>query len=476
MRALDDTPIDPEVQAELDAIDATLAGERVDSKYAEVAELALLLTSDRPVPREEFLQSLDARIERRFASAGGGATRGGRRWRAPWGMSPVWGSAAVGLAAAVAAVVVLSSGGGGGGVVPRALNGALERPAQSERFGPITAGHTGSSSARSSAAGSAAGLPSVPATTPSNGPAKAAPLARTSSPKLQNYNPAPTYSAPTASPKSSAGSSSRGSSAGSAAPSAGNGALAVPQQGAQSLAAAPTPPPNGRKIVQSAQLALGAPADRIEAVAQEVFDVVGNQHGIVEHSSVTANGGPGAYAEFQLSIPSANLSQALSELSKMQYAHVTSRTDSSQDVNRQFVDERGQLREAQALRTSLLKQLAAAVTTEQVDSIRARLHDVDARIGSIKSALDALNHRVAFSRLDVTINAGSAPVPAHHSPNHGFTLGRAVHDAGRVLTVVAGVVLITLAAMVPIGLVMGLAISIGAPIRRRRREHALDLA
>jgi hypothetical protein len=468
MRALDDTPIDPQVQAELDAIDATLAGEPVDPEYAELAELALLVAAERPVPRDEFLASLDERVERRFASAGGGAARGGRRWWAPWGRSSMWGGAAVALTAAVAAVVVLSSGSGGGGAV-RGLS-LLSEGGTASSAAPSRAPGPNSGSSRFGALTPSAGAPGVVATTPSS-PAHSA---AKSAPKLRNHGPATTASPPTPATKLPSRSSS--SSAGSAGPSANSGAIAAPQQGAQSLAAAPTPPSNGRKIVQSAQLQLGAPANRIEAVAQEVFDVVGNQHGIVEHSSVTANGSPGAYAEFQLSIPSANLSQTLGQLSKLPYAHVASRTDSSQDVNHRFVDERGQLREAHALRTSLLEQLAAAVTTQQVDSIQARLRDVDARIGSIKSALDALNHRVAFSRLQVTVNAGNAPIPAHHSSNRGFTLGRAVHDAGRVLTVVAGVVLITLAAIVPIGLVLGLAISIGAPIRRRRREHALDLA
>ena len=51
MRHLDETPIDPEIAACLDAIDATLAGEPVDPRHAELAELALLLADDRPRPR-----------------------------------------------------------------------------------------------------------------------------------------------------------------------------------------------------------------------------------------------------------------------------------------------------------------------------------------------------------------------------------------------------------------------------------------
>jgi hypothetical protein len=67
-------------------------------------------------------------------------------------------------------------------------------------------------------------------------------------------------------------------------------------------------------------------------------------------------------------------------------------------------------------------------------------------------------------------------VPHKPSSSGGFTLDKAVHDAGRVLTVAAGVALIALAALVPVGLVAALGLWIGLALRRRRREQALDAA
>jgi hypothetical protein len=55
-------PRPDEILDELEAVDATLAGEPVDPAYADVAELALLLASERPVPRPEFARDLDARV------------------------------------------------------------------------------------------------------------------------------------------------------------------------------------------------------------------------------------------------------------------------------------------------------------------------------------------------------------------------------------------------------------------------------
>ena len=76
---------------------------------------------------------------------------------------------------------------------------------------------------------------------------------------------------------------------------------------AAGAAAAPTPPGNGRKIIQSAQLTLTAAPAKVETVAQEVFDVVGRESGVVRSSNVTATGGLDSSAEFELSVPSSSL-------------------------------------------------------------------------------------------------------------------------------------------------------------------------
>jgi hypothetical protein len=68
-----------------------------------------------------------------------------------------------------------------------------------------------------------------------------------------------------------------------------------------------------------------------------------------------------------------------------------------------------------------------------------------------------------------------APVRHHHSSG-GFGLGKATHVAGRVLVVAAGVALIALAVLVPLGLVAAVLAWLGLVLRRRRREQALDLA
>src|SRR5450755_2148382 len=145
MRRVDEPPIDPEIAASLDAIDATLAGEPVDPRHAELAELALLLASQRPQIEAGFAGSLDGRVDRRFAR------RASLRRRRGWIFAP---AAMVGLAATVAAVVVLSSGGSGSFSSP--TTSAAERaPAATATSSGTAASSTAASSA--SPSGSATG-------------------------------------------------------------------------------------------------------------------------------------------------------------------------------------------------------------------------------------------------------------------------------------------------------------------------------
>jgi Domain of unknown function (DUF4349) len=189
---------------------------------------------------------------------------------------------------------------------------------------------------------------------------------------------------------------------------------------------------------------------------------------------VTSTGGPDGSARFQLSVPAANLQPTVSELSQLHGAHVLSRTDDTTDITGQVGGAGRRLAEVRALRRSLLRQLARATTTEAVASLRAQLRDADAAISRASANLNGLHRQVDYSKLTVTIQASSVAV-ARPSHGGGFTLHRALHDAGRVLVVVAGGALIALAVLVPLGLLVGLVAWAGLVLRRRRREASLDL-
>ncbi|MGO9959257.1 MAG: DUF4349 domain-containing protein [Solirubrobacteraceae bacterium] len=435
MRRFDNHPLAPGAAAALQALDATLDGEAVDPEFAALAELALILRQERPAPSAAFTATLDARIERRFTAAAAAPAAPGRNRRRRL-LAP---GAAV-LAGLAAAIVIATSGSGPGAV--KSLS-----PAAS----------AGVSSTASAAATTSARSPGA-----FFGPTG---VAKSSAP------PAPSAAHGTVSSAPAAASAAAGSASGASSPAA-----ATPVPAPPVLVPAPAPVPSGanRQIVQSAQLALMAEPKRIDDVAQQVFDVIATEKGIVNSSTVTATGNANGYASFQLSVPGANLQATMSALSELPGSRVISRTDATTDITGEVGGAGIKLAEARALRTALLKQLAAATTSEQITSLQAQLRDADASIASDLGTLNGLRNQVAYSRITLTIQAGAVSVVLPGSGS-SFTLGRAAHDAGRVLVVVAGVALIALAVLIPVGLVTALAAWVGLAIRRRRREHALDL-
>jgi len=459
MRPRDEQLLDPMIAEELDAIDATLAGDPVDPRFAELAELALLLAAERPDgPRPEFAHELDRRVQARFRRAGGGPVASGSggsaaggagagswraRARAPWWhLTPALGAAGTALAAVVIGVAVFAGEGGSSPVAPATTFNSLH-------------------------AGAPGVVKAAPARTPA--PAKAAVGRGTAALTVPGDAQAPVSHSPATS--SAASTNSSGASYGVSVPGSSSGSVGSP---------APTPVPNGRKITQSSMLQLGAPAKRIDAVAQEVFDVVGAVQGIVDSSTVSSTGEPGATAQFQLRIPSTSLPLALSELSRLRYANVIARTDNTQDINSSFVSADREIANARSALAKLRAKLAAATLDTEIATLRAQIAAENATIKQAQASLRSLNRRVDYSRVDVGIQAnlggGGGGGGGGTSGGGGFGLRQAGHDAVRVLEVSAGVALIALAVMVPIGLLAALGWWLGLTVQRRWRERALDIA
>ncbi len=413
---------DEEPQRALAVIDETLAGEAVAPEDAELAELTLILAGQRPEPSAGFTAALDRRVAQRFAgpaAAGAHAPVGKRRRR--WLLAP---GTAFAVASVAAGVIVVSSGS-----PPRQLAQVL-----------------------SGAPGLRAPAPGVKSPAAGNGALGALPAQSSSS---------------ASSAAATSTSSSAATSAGSAAPSSG-GSIA-----AASPAAAPVTP--GRQVIRSAQLSLSARPSQIDNVAQQVFTVVADQNGVVESSNVTATNDASAYAQFQLSMPNANLGSAMAALSRLHGAAVVSRNDVTQDVTGRVGGAGRTLADARARRAALLRQLAIATTNAAVNSLEIQIRDANASIASDLATLRALQHQVASSEISLTINASMIVGHHHASTSGGFTLDRAAHQAGRVLVVAAGVALIALALLVPVGLLAGVGLWVGYSVRRRRREQTLDL-
>jgi hypothetical protein len=202
-------------------------------------------------------------------------------------------------------------------------------------------------------------------------------------------------------------------------------------------------------------------------VSQQVLAVTDRVNGIVASSSVASGDGTQSGATFTLRIPSAKLSTALSQLSRL--AHVRWRTETGDDITDTFNADQAQLAQTLAERQSLLKQLANATTPNQVESIRAQLRINDQAIAEARAALKDVRGRANYATVDLTIES-------HRSGGvggAGWTPDDALGDAQRILEVSLGVLVVAGAALIPLG-ALGVAAALGARVvRRRRREQAL---
>jgi hypothetical protein len=250
-----------------------------------------------------------------------------------------------------------------------------------------------------------------------------------------------------------------------AAPS--SGAAQSEASGATKSLAAPAPaPPAARKVERNTSLALSTARADVQDVADNVVATTQRFGGIVD-SSQTSTSDAEASATFALRIPTGRLDEAVAALSKL--AHVSSLQQGSTDITGSFVSVEARLRDARAERRALLKALAKATTTTAIDAIKLRLRDNRSQIAQLTGELNALRRRANLARVDVTV-AGNG----HATTGGGtWTPKDAAHDALRVLEVAAGVVLVGLAAGVPLALILAAAALAARATRRRRREATL---
>lgn len=114
MRLRDRERLDPEAERELEAVDRALAGERVEDDLVTWAELAELLSGERPEPDPEWAAELDEAAATRFSEAAGGASLAGLRARLdalrPRRLTPALAGLATFAVVAVVATTTLTGG------------------------------------------------------------------------------------------------------------------------------------------------------------------------------------------------------------------------------------------------------------------------------------------------------------------------------------------------------------------------------
>ncbi len=233
-----------------------------------------------------------------------------------------------------------------------------------------------------------------------------------------------------------------------------------------------TASPAGRLVHRGSTLVLGAPAARIQAVANQIVTRTEQRGGVVASSNVSVAGQGGA-ARFSLQIPTARLGSLIGALSSL--ASVQSLTQATRDVTDGYDAIGARLADHRAEAASLRTQLAAATSSATAGAIRKQLGAVERRIAAESRALASLRGQARTASLRVTVEA-IAPVAHHRHSGAAGPLAGSFHDALRVLVEMLAVALVVLAIAVPVA-VTGLAVGWTATtLRQRSRERAIRAA
>lgn len=257
-------------------------------------------------------------------------------------------------------------------------------------------------------------------------------------------------------------------------PHGGDDSASSSSGGAGSSAAAPTAAPTRRAeapstplsriVEQRTTIELATPERDFADTTAGVLRVADATGTIVQRSSVADQDGRG-YATYDLRVPSSRLEEALAQLSRL--GDVRSRTASSDDITAPVVSARARLSDARAQRRALLRALARADSADERASIRRRLAAERRAIARAERDVRRLRTRSDRARVSVTVRSTG------ERTGGGWTPGDALGDAGRILEVAAGVLLIAGAVVLPPLLVLAALIAALRLTRRRRREAAL---
>ena len=130
------------------------------------------------------------------------------------------------------------------------------------------------------------------------------------------------------------------------------------------------------------------------------------------------------------------------------------------------------MRDARADRAGLRVRLAKATTDKERSRLRAPARPRDAARDAAPARGRRARPRGRYATVELTIG-GDRRSGAAAPPGGRWTPGDALGDAVRVLEVIAGVLVIALAVLLPIAVIAVLAALAGRILARRRRERAL---
>jgi len=225
-----------------------------------------------------------------------------------------------------------------------------------------------------------------------------------------------------------------------------------------------------RDVERSAEMVLGTEPDEVAGAAAQVFDAVHAANGIVLSSSVSGSAAGEAGADFELLIPAAKLGDALADFSAIDT--VVSRHEATDDITAPTVRVGEQLRDSRARVDGLLVQLAGADTGEERAEVEVELQAERRHAAALRSQAAKLDRRANLSRVSLRIVTDPAATSGDGDAG-SWGIGDALHDAGHILAIAAGVTIVGLAILGPIILIVLLAWLANRTRLRRARERTL---
>ena len=227
-----------------------------------------------------------------------------------------------------------------------------------------------------------------------------------------------------------------------------------------------------RRVDRDVTLALAAPPKEVNDVSDRAISITRDLDGIVANSNVTT-AGERASATLELVIPTRNLDTAIDRLTEI--GDVKSLNESSRDITGPFISAQDRLEDATAERQKLLEALGNASTDAEAEALRKQIADARKEISRAQAAFDRVSRRAQLSDLSLTIQGDRSASSGNDQSDDGRTIGDWLDDAASVLRDVAGVLLISAAIIVPLGLLIAIAWFAASRMLRRRRERALDV-
>ena len=215
------------------------------------------------------------------------------------------------------------------------------------------------------------------------------------------------------------------------------------------------------------------PPGEVERATDRAIRVADTLGGYVAELERRARAARRATRDAHAQAPVRQARRRLAQLSKL--GHVSSRSQQAEDVTDQREALEAAVRDARADRDGLRSRLAKATTDKERSRLRALLDRASRRVTARRARRRrAQPRRSSYATVDLSIRGKRSSGAAAADPGDRWTPGDALGDAGRVLEVIAGVLVIGLAILLPIAILAALAAYGNRGLTRRRRERALE--